>query len=68
MDIYLAAAADALTRQPTIRSGHALAPSEDAYYARSTWNFVIPAWVGQMLALVRSRRIAPRRTPVARHA
>jgi hypothetical protein len=68
VDIYLAVAADALTRQPTIRSGHALAPSEDAYYARSTWNFVIPAWVGQMVALVRGRRIAQRRTPVAHHA
>lgn len=61
MDVYLAAAADALTHRATAAHRLPSAPDEDAYYARSTWNlpiwiFDIPVWVGRMVALVRTSR------------
>ncbi len=74
MDIYLAAAANALAHQAMTGHEPPSVADEDAFYARSTWNFptwnfATPAWVTHVLALVRSvHRTTPEPARVARHA
>ena len=69
MDIYLAAATEALTHRPGTSNDPASAPNENAYYARHAWAPSVPAWVNQLLTLVRTtHRAAPGRAPLARHA